>query len=454
VIADHSLCRIALGGPMHARMHAPTLASMHARMRVSTRASRLARGCACALACALACEAARAQGGAFSRYDLGLPNQGESFAGMSAIADDAGTAFTNPAGMMRLHGNHVMFGGAVTNSDVRFQPGAGTNTIGGDGGNAGGTIPSGGVYVVVSPSDEYRVGLSVNSPFASRLSYADDWSGRYFIQEFTLETVNIRPSMATRVNDKLSISGGADFCYLNLDQHIALNEQLLGLPDGRFQSDQESWRLGWDLGALYELTDDTRVGLTYHSRLPFKLKGHADVEDPGGALASTANISRVDSKFIVPQGVDLGLHHDLSASFALLFDAGWTDWSAFEWQPTALGPEPPTVARNWHDTYRGALGARYRVSDDWLLQAGYSYDSSPVSDANRTPELPFDEQHRVSVGVQHALAKDITLGLSYTFAYLGEAPIDHTLHSLSGNLQGHYSSNEAHTVGLTLELGF
>jgi long-chain fatty acid transport protein len=260
--------------------------------------------------------------------------------------------------------------------------------------------------------------------------------------------------MATRVNDKLSISGGADFAYLNLDQHIAINEQLQGLPDGSFHSDQESWRLGWDLGALYELTDDTRFGLTYHSRLPFKLKGHADVDDPGGTLTSAADLSRVDSKFTLPQSMDFGVHHALSPSLALLFDAGWTDWSAFTWQPTSLGPTPTTTPRNWHDTYRGALGARYRVSDDWLLQAGYSYDSSPVSDANRTPELPFDEQHRVSFGVQHALAKDITLGLSYTFAYLGEAPIDRTLHPLSGNLQGHFSSNEAHTVGLTLELGF
>lgn len=399
-------------------------------------------------------ETTQAQGGAFGLYEVGLPNQGESYAGGAATADNAGTAYLNPAGMMRLYNTQLLFGPELFDLQAHFHPGPGTTVSGSDGGEAGGLYGLLGTYLVADFKDDYRLGLSINSPFAYAIDYENNWAGRYFIQGWKLETVDIRPSFACRVDDKLSVAAGADVYYANNYERIALNNSADGLPDGQYNITAEDWRLGWDLGALYELTPGTRIGATYRSKVEFTLKGTPQYQNAGPTLGSTLDDSRYDSNFPLPQGVNVSFYHDFSPRFALLLDFGWTDWSAFDNTPTTLDATPTTVPRDWHDTYRGGIGARYRFAEKWLLQSGYSYDSSPVSDANRTPDLPADEQHRISVGLQHELNKNITLGAAYTFAHFGSAPIDRTLDPSSGNLQGSYSPNQVQVLSLTFSFGF
>jgi long-chain fatty acid transport protein len=43
-------------------------------------------------------------------YEQGTPDVGTAVAGMAARADDAATAFANPAGMTRLEGSQAMVG--------------------------------------------------------------------------------------------------------------------------------------------------------------------------------------------------------------------------------------------------------------------------------------------------------------------------------------------------------
>jgi long-chain fatty acid transport protein len=325
---------------------------------------------------------------------------------------------------------------------------------GGDGGDAGGLYAALGTYLVVKTSEDYRLGLSVNSPFSYAVDYANDWAGRYFIEEWKLETVDIRPCFACRVDHNWTVGAGADVYYAYNSESAALNASSSGQPDGRYTNHADDWRLGFDVGALCELSPETRMGITYRSKVDFVMKSNASFQDPGLALGPALNDSRYDQKLQLPDNVDLSFYHDFSPRFALLCDVGWTNWSDFTHAPTTLDATPVSVPRNWHDTYRGGIGARYRFADHWLVQSGYSYDSSPVRDENRTPELPIDEQHRVSVGLQHDFSPHVTMGAAYTFAYLGAASIDRTLDPSSGHLQGQYSPDQVHVVSLSFNFGF
>ena len=51
-----------------------------------------------------------AQGGGIGLYEVSTSNAGEAYAGQAAIADDAATAYLNPAGMTRLIGRQMLFG--------------------------------------------------------------------------------------------------------------------------------------------------------------------------------------------------------------------------------------------------------------------------------------------------------------------------------------------------------
>jgi long-chain fatty acid transport protein len=430
---------------------------MRTRVSQSRRALKIA--CASAVWTALAVVLSgssplHAQLGAFGLYEVGLPNQGESYAGMAATADNAGTSYLNPAGMMRLKNTQLLFGAQMFDYQTHFRPESGTTVSGSDGGDAGGIYPAGGVYFVVKPDEDYRIGFSVNSPFGYDVRYEDDWVGRYFVQDWRFYTVDMRPSFAYRIDDQFSIGVGADVYYAYNSENIALKTQTPGLPDGSYSIETDTWALGWDAGLLYEFTPETRVGATYRNRTALKMKGQPTFDEQDPTHNPTFNSSRYDDRFALPAGVNVSLYHDFNPVWALLMDFGWTNWSAFDHEPTSLAPMPTNVARTWHDTYRGGIGARYRFAEHWMLQSGYSYESSPVNKDERTPDLPMDQQHRISIGVQHEVSKSVSWGAAYTFAYLGGAPIDRSLDATSGTLDGHYSPNQLQTVSLTFSFGF
>ena len=58
------------------------------------------------------------QCGAICLYEVGHPLQGASSAGAGAAAQDASTAFFNPAGMTRLQENEIQLGTVLLFGDV------------------------------------------------------------------------------------------------------------------------------------------------------------------------------------------------------------------------------------------------------------------------------------------------------------------------------------------------
>ena len=64
-----------------------------------------------------------AQAGGLYLYELGTPDVGAASAGWSARAQDAGTVFTNPAGMTRLEKSELLAGVQPTLSACGLFPG-------------------------------------------------------------------------------------------------------------------------------------------------------------------------------------------------------------------------------------------------------------------------------------------------------------------------------------------
>ena len=83
-----------------------------------------------------------------------------------------------------------------------------------------------------------------------------------------------------------------------------------------------------------------------------------------------------------------------------------------------------------------------------MLLLGVAYDSSPATEANRSPALPLDGQMRFAGGVQYDVTKDYTIGASYEYASLGGANIDVT--RPAGRVQGDYQTNSLNVFSLTV----
>src|SRR5262245_48201893 len=136
-------------------------------------------------------------GGAFL-YELGTPDLGTAAAGRAALAQDASTVVGNPAGMTRLDRSELATSLYTMIPSLQFRREPGTTVSGGNGFNAGVSIPShssasipipaGGFFYVHSLSPDLKLGAGFGSGFGAGLQYGKEWVGRYYIQKSQLLT--------------------------------------------------------------------------------------------------------------------------------------------------------------------------------------------------------------------------------------------------------------------------
>ena len=375
-------------------------------------------------------------GGLYLESEFGTPSMGAAGAGAQAEAWDASTAWHNPAGMTRIDGSELMLTGGFGFSRVKFDrdfvfPGI----TGGDGGDAGGFFPLGGIFYVHSLSDDWKFGLSTYSMSGAVLDYENDWAGRFLVQDVEIITATVQPSLAYRLNDELSLAASFGAIYGNLEMDLAI-PGVGGLPGPTNATlDGDDWEYGYGFSALYEISETTRIGAMYWSEVEFNFSGDLKVTGVGGVGS--------DTDLPLAQFVRGGIYHQLNEKWALVGTVAWEDWSTMgDVFVSTDGGAGASLPRNWSDTYHYAAGFHYRPKDKWLIRAGVAYDTNPVDASDRTPDMPIDRQVRYAAGVQYEYSETLTLGVSFEYMDMGSAKIRRPL------FRGDYEDNDIYVVGV------
>lgn len=423
---------------------------------------RMVRCIACAAALPIfALTMATAQAAGLWLYEQGTPDVGTATAGMAARAEDAATAFANPAGMTRLEESQAMVGIQPIYGDFKFDTDAATFG-GGDGGNAVGWVPSGGLFYVHSLSSDLKLGISAGSYLGLGIDFDDDWAGRYYATKSELMTVFTKASVGYRINDWLSVGAAAGLVYGKLDYKAAINNALDARPDGRLEFKDNDTTVNYNLALLIEPSAGTRIGLTYITKVDLEFRDDNKITGAGPLLNAALRLSGIQGStsqldYTLPKQLMLSAYHELSDELAIMANIGWQNWSEFGQVGVSLaGPNARSLEMdaNFSDTWHYALGARYWLDSSWSVSAGVAYDSSPVSNADRTIALPVDRQYRYAVGLQYDLRKDLTLGAAYEYMDAGDAPVSQTGGPLQGDLQGDFDSAAFHFFALNANWTF
>jgi long-chain fatty acid transport protein len=400
-------------------------------------------------------------------YEMGTPDVGTASAGMASRASDAATAFANPAGMTRLTESQLMVGLQPMYGDIKFDTQSATYG-GGNGGNAGGFVPDGSLAYVHSVSDDLKLGVTGGSYLGLGVKFDDSWAGRYYVQQEDFTTSFLNGAVGYKVNDWLSVGGGLSLVYGQLGVQTNINNVLDGGPDGRLKFKDTDTDYGWNAGVLISPRQDTRIGVTYLSKVDLKYKDHASIHGAGpilSGLMQTAAFQNAQSTFdfTLPNQVMLSLYHDLTPDLALMADLGWQNWSQFgqiglSVDTTTAGgtnlSNSTSVDANFQDTWHTALGARYRLNPLWSVSAGFAYDSSPVTNSNRSIILPLDRQYRYALGLQYDWRKNISFGAAYEYMDAGSAPVNQTGGVLRGDLKGRFKDDAFSIVALNMNWKF
>ncbi len=395
---------------------------------------------------ALACGAAltpSAYPGGIILYEIATPDVGLATAGYAARAQDPSTLFTNPAGMSLLPGSQFQAGAQLIYGNVEFSPDAGTGPLLGteSGGNAVGAMPAGSLFFTYALSERFSVGVGVLSYFGLAQDYDDNWAGRYYLHKGSLLGLSFMPAVSFKATDWLSIGAGLNAMNGYLDTEVAV--RTLTPTDGQLELSDDTWGFGANVGLLFTPAKGSRLGVTYLSPVDLDFATRptfSNLGALGGALF--ANPPQLDLGMTVPQSVMGSLYHELNSTWALLANVGWQNWNRFGYVEVGVDSATATSltkALDYQDTWHTAVGAQYRVSEDWLLSAGLAYDSSAVSDENRTVALPMGETYRFGLGAQWRVSRAINLGVAYELAWNGDMPVSQES-IYRGRLSGTYEA--------------
>jgi long-chain fatty acid transport protein len=368
---------------------------------------------------------------------LGL---GNAFAGGAASAEDASTIWYNPAGMTRIKGNQVVMGMHLIAPSFDFDDKGSTRAsgaaTGGDRSNDGGrfaVVPN--FYYVHSLSDSLKLGLGANAPFGLATKYNDDWSGRYQAIESEIVTVNINPSIAWQATPELSLGFGISAQYID----ATLNNRVdLGGPEGFAHLEADDWSAGFNLGALYQFSEHTRVGIAYRSEVRHKLKGDVDFDAP-----VPFPDSHVTAQPDLPASASVSIYHKYSDRVSVMADASWTGWSSIP-VLTILYDAPPFTTGEilkLKDIIRLSVGATYNMDGPWTFRTGLAFDEGAARNAaTRSPRFPDNDRYWLTFGASYQLADNLSIDTGYAHIFVPDTKINRSGAGLSA-VVGEYESD-------------
>jgi len=400
--------------------------------------------------------------GGFALNEQSVSGMGSGFAGRSSSAEDASTVFGNPAGMAWLKREQASVGQATlfAKSDISQT----RSTFGGqeDGDMVPTTTVPMGYYV--KPIDEHwAFGVGFYVPFGLITDYGSGFAGRYYANKSEVTTLTFQPTISYAFNDKVSIGFGPTINRISGElSGMVANPLSPGRNDGKVKSTGDDTALGFNAGVMVQATGQTRLGLTYHSKVSYHLDAKTKLTDGIFNVLGVSGRSYDASLDVdTPESVDFSVTHQLNHDWTLYAGSTWTRWSRFKALTIENNGLPPLLSgqlgtiseeQNWHDTWAHAIGAAYRLNNQWVLRTGFSVDQSPANNTNRGPRIPTGDRKVFSLGAGWTPAENVTVDVAYSYLWEESVEIND-----SSTGKGSYSAkykNSASGLGTSVSYRF
>ena len=403
----------------------------------------------------------------FALNEQSISGMGTGFAGRSSSVDDASIVYGNPAGMSRLKRQQVTVGVAAIDAKTDISDASGTRT----GTNKGDMVPFTAVpmgFYVNPVDDHWAFGLGVYAPYGLVTDYESSFQGQNFGSKSIVKVVTFQPTVSYAFNDKVSIGFGPTINRISGALESSLNiPQVPGSGTGRVQVKGDDVGYGFNVGLMVQATDSTTLGLTYHSKVTYKLDGHTEVRAGAGVPAFVLGSNRYDAKLDLdtPESVDFSVTQKMNDAWKVYAGSTWTRWSRLEditvknsGVTSAGGLLAPAIAgtitepQKWHDTWAYALGTSYQLNKQWVLRTGLTFDQSPTNNTDRSPRIPTGDRTIFSIGAGYSPTDDITIDVAYS--YLDEETVKVNRTNALGQRYSSKYDNSANGFGVGLTYRF
>jgi long-chain fatty acid transport protein len=363
-------------------------------------------------------ESANAQAIRFQPQGARAAGQGNAFA---AAVDDASAVHYNPAGLSGAKGMQSVVGTNMVGGSVAFHSPGGREIHGDFNGSVNWPPPS---FFYLSANLEtlglsrlsaVTLGVGVTSPYGLNVRYPIDGPFRTIVTSAALPLIDIKPTVAYRISDSLSVGVGADiytFAGFLGEGHAEtklISDFTFGIPPGvSIEFNGKGTGAGVTAGLQYAPLKNAAglpimaFGLVYRSRAVVPLNG--------SILANGMKVVDASTDLVLPHVVTGAIAYwpirTSEKEWKIELDVEYVGWSAnrdldIRLQNGATVRQP----QDWNDVPVIAVGTEYRwLNPTWLrhwevaARTGYTYTGDPVPNRTFNPSLLSFPAHTFSLG--------------------------------------------------------
>jgi long-chain fatty acid transport protein len=238
-----------------------------------------------------------------------------------------------------------------------------------------------------------------------------------------MQTVNITPSVAFRVNHAVTFGAGFQAQWVDVKLY---RKALLGTIPGTFppvpvlgtaKAKADDWSYGWTAGVLLQPNCAWNIGFSYRSNMVANTDGHLKTHTQSPSFAAGQNNKfKAHAKIHFPHTFTLSGSMQVNPCWTLYMDVIRTLWSStknitINYKVAGVHQQDKTP-QHWRDTWFISGGFNYKASECWSFRAGFGYEKTPTKDSTRVPALPDSNKHWLACGATYTRGK-----LSATLAY-------------------------------------
>ena len=359
----------------------------------------------------------------FRVLDHGAAATGQG-AAFSAQAYNPSAVHYNPAGMTQLEGIQFSTGTLLIGGSLRFKSDLGPKVKGDFGGTVSNPPPSTIFLTAHLPAlgltnfPNWTMGLGLTSPFALQVEYPDNSLIAPISTMAALPLIDIKPTLAYKLNDYIAIGGGLDI-YTFADflgegqaelQQNAAPGNAFGIPAGTgLEANGSDTALGFNASLLWtplrNIQGEPRINLG------FVFRHGADLDLEGEFLAGGRRLAGAQTTIELPDVYTWAIAgwpiRNAQIEWKVEVDAEYADWTDFENLNLNLsnGATIPQ-RRNYGDAWLVMVGTEFTVLSprplpkwDVSYRGGYVRSETPVPSRFLDPSNPDADYNAFSVGL-------------------------------------------------------
>ncbi|RHJ91054.1 OmpP1/FadL family transporter [Parabacteroides bouchesdurhonensis] len=347
------------------------------------------------------------------------------------------------------------------------------------------------VYAGFKIYDNLAAGISLTTPYGSSMNWGKDWKGAHLIQDISLKAFNIQPTVSWKIMDRLSIGAGLmmEFGNIELSRALIGPGEMSGMASGlmdqfgpllqahpelgaiakpvidKLIADMAKYddasaasvnlkgdagvRLGFNVGAMYDINDKVTVGVSYRSKVKARVKegdialsyaNETDLKENifkqvetliktaesfGVSVPVNLQIPALDqgtfsAELPLPSNWNVGVTYKPTNRWILSGEVQFVGWGAYKkleinFSPSSLSQYDMVAKKEYMNSRIYRVGAQFAATNRLDVRMGAYYDESPVKDDFLNPETPSMNKFGITGGLSFRPVDRLSVDFAFSY---------------------------------------